>query len=313
MATLPLAFATWEKGAASAMLEENIGNVRYIGITYQENAATSSPVWAIYKEWTSSTATTRTEWAKGNYLPTKIWDLRATYFTSAPPSNDVYSTQFNGTTQYISVTNNDLLARLGLEYAVSFWVKGNSFNGTQTLTACMPRWWNIYTTAGGANIRIAAEVRDSLSNLVSIVGTTVLTNGEWYHIAFSRNGNTTRLWIDGVLQGQATGSLSTITNMTSCVVGSDFNVTPSRWLQGRMDDFCVWDTYLTDADVQELYNGGWRLDPKLTSKAANCTLLYYLGDGGDTSTTFMDQSGRGNVGTGVNLTPSSFIADIPNG
>jgi len=306
-------FLTACGGSITALLEEEVGNVKYTGCTAKARALTSEPVWAICRESLINSTTRRSEWANGANAATHIWDNRATYFDSAPNTADVYSTQFNGSTQYIDITNVDLSARLGLDYAVSFWVKGNNFNGTQTLTACNPRWWNIYTTAGGANIRLAAEVRDSSSNLISIVGTTVLTNGEWYHVAFSRNGNTTRFWIDGIIQGQGTGNLTTISTFTKGVVACDYTTVFTRFLQGRIDDFCVWDTFLTDADVAEIYNGGFRLDPKATSKAANCTLLYYMGDSGDTSSTFVDQSGRGNTGVGVALTAGSFIADIPNG
>ncbi len=36
---------------------------------------------------------------------------------------------------------------------------------------------------------------------ISVVGTTALTTGTWYHIACSYDGTTTRLFVDGVLDG----------------------------------------------------------------------------------------------------------------
>ena len=98
------------------------------------------------------------------------------------------------------------------------------------------------------------------------VGSTVVSDGAWHHVACvlhggSDNINELELYVDGVpetpsaTQGQA---LDTDVNAAPSVrIGQDHS---NRQLEGLIDELSIWDVALTPAQLAAIYNGGTPLD-----------------------------------------------------
>ncbi|MEZ4956853.1 MAG: LamG-like jellyroll fold domain-containing protein [Saprospiraceae bacterium] len=110
--------------------------------------------------------------------------------------------------------------------------------------------WIIRTDGNG---RLRTEI-----NGASIVGETVITDGQWHHIAVvldNTNGsnlNNTTLYVDG--KAEAISSSSNLTNTINTdasgtlTIGRDMQ---GRYFQGEIDEARVWENARTDQEIRE--------------------------------------------------------------
>ncbi len=92
--------------------------------------------------------------------------------------------------------------------------------------------------------------------------------GQWNHYAFVKNGAMKEIWQNGTLL-HASVNTSAMTAMRSFVIGA-MNATGATGYRGRIDDFAVWDTALTGAQIGALATGASplevrRLTPLITT------------------------------------------------
>ena len=107
--------------------------------------------------------------------------------------------------------------------------------------------------------------------------TVTLTNGTWYHIAYTYDGTTMRGYINGVEVGNNTGSGSG-NNSTGYTAGLHIacdNGSASQCFDGMMDEIGVWNRALTGAEITQLDNAG----AGLTYPFSTTQLLMLMGVG----------------------------------
>ncbi|MBK6341834.1 MAG: LamG domain-containing protein [Flavobacteriales bacterium] len=82
-------------------------------------------------------------------------------------------------------------------------------------------------------------------------------SGQWHHLVHWRNGGTTHLYVDGVLQ-------SSSYMLTPYFLNSEFLVgwsgSAGQYFHGEIDDIGLWDRALTTGEIQQIYQGGVRAD-----------------------------------------------------
>ena len=108
---------------------------------------------------------------------------------------------FNGTGNFLHSSMIQPITQFGADFTVELWVYFNSLSGTQTLFSTL-------TELNGQNIRIYKDTDNAIkywsgisgNGAIRITGGTVAT-GQWYHIALSRSGSNSRLFINGVQSG----------------------------------------------------------------------------------------------------------------
>ena len=138
---------------------------------------------------------------------------------------------------------------------VSLWFQVESFDrGWQALvTAGEGDAWRIHRQSSNQRLQINvgnAGVVNSPDVTVNGVG-----DGAWHHIAFSNDAaNGTQVWFDGNLTANA-NLRNTTGNGLPFAIGNNANDLNRGW-DGLIDDVAYWDTALTDADVQQIWNGG---------------------------------------------------------
>ena len=93
----------------------------------------------------------------------------------------------------------------------------------------------------------------------TILYTTTLTTGTWFHLAYTFNGSTfaQNLYVNGsnvgsntATSGNGSGSTTTGTVFSTALFSA------ARFFQGKCDEWGVWNVELTSSEVTELYNSG---------------------------------------------------------
>jgi len=131
--------------------------------------------------------------------------------TFSPFSPNGWSTYFDGTGDYLQVASNTAFNQNGA-FTVEGWVypiavsSGGGYIFAQLLSGYLGL---LFTSAGKFSV-------DKSYVGTQITSTSTYSFNKWYHVAMSCDGTTTRLFVDGTLQGSATtagaasGAVSTI-------------------------------------------------------------------------------------------------------
>lgn len=125
-----------------------------------------------------------------------------------------------------------------------------------------------------------------------ITGATALTTGTWYHVALTRSGTSTKLWLNGAQQGSTYSDSNSYIASTVVHVGADFLGANAH--NGWIDEFrllngvAAWNAAFTPPTTA--YADG------LLPAIGAYELLLHL-NGTDGSTTFTDEGGYDHVVT----------------
>jgi hypothetical protein len=144
------------------------------------------------------------------------------------------SLQLDGTQDYIGVTSNNDFGFGTDDYTVEGWFYFDSVAATTNLFDFRAGAGSdiaplVYINAGG-------ELRFYSYSADRITGST-LTTGQWYHIAVSRNGNDTRLFLDGTLEGTWTISPVDYGVAKPLIIGARWD--GANKVDGNIDEFRV--------------------------------------------------------------------------
>ena len=101
------------------------------------------------------------------------------------------------------------------------------------------------------------KFKQSSVNKTNEVTSSALTTGEWHHVVCQRSASNMEIWIDGVLDTQATASnLSYITNTHNFYIAG--NGLDSGSFSGSMDEIRIYNKGLTSNDISNLYDNSFQ-------------------------------------------------------
>lgn len=124
----------------------------------------------------------------------------------------------------------------GLEPAFGFWATDATEPVSASSQAC---FWFERNNFGTAD-RLQANLRTSGSGLVSLAHTSDLTVGTWVHVAFTYDGATYALYVDGALSTSGAPN-GTLTPGSKFIVGAQSDAS--------YDDIAVYDVALNQAQI----------------------------------------------------------------
>jgi len=174
------------------------------------------------------------------------------------------SLSLDGDDDYVLVPTSDSLDSTADEYTGVAWIKyarkggaapGGCCADDQMVLAFSTSWHNILNVfgRGGRAIPGAVEVGSAELNPSWLSGPTPVDDDQWHHIAFTYDGATKVIYVDGEVDvDQATGG-------TFGVFGIDLFVggTPTeRPANGLIDEVGMFNVPLEQADIQTLMNDG---------------------------------------------------------
>jgi len=162
------------------------------------------------------------------------------------------SLSFNGTTDYLILPkNNAILDPLSGNFTYECWLylsstqRGSiigSGSGSNVFTV-----WVDYNSSSSGKLGMWASSNGSSWNMINSdsggngIGTTVLSTGVWYHVAYTRSGNTFRLFLNGNLEVSVTVSGTIASSNSSWEIGRQG--TYGYYLNGYIDDFRITQGY----------------------------------------------------------------------
>ena len=162
------------------------------------------------------------------------------------------SLSFNGTTDYLILPkNNAILDPLSGNFTYECWLylsgtqRGSiigSGSGSNVFTI-----WVDYNSTSSGKLGMWASSNGTSWNMINSdtggngIGTTVLSTGVWYHVAYTRSGNTFRLFLNGNLEVSVTVSGTIASSNSSWEIGRQG--TYGYYLNGYIDDFRITQGY----------------------------------------------------------------------
>ena len=167
------------------------------------------------------------------------------------------SYEFNGKNQYISglspISNNTK------EFTIAFWVKLKKNPNTMTFyTARAGIGSGVALFFVNKNIRFDDNVQSTFNY------TYDLSSNKWTHLCVTRSNTSKKLYVNGKL----IDSISKVGDMQN--IGKYFTIGGSssygnetadlNWLNGKLSDFRIYSTVLSDEDVLDLYQSSASLD-----------------------------------------------------
>ena len=154
-----------------------------------------------------------------------------------------YSMYFDGTGDYITLSDSDAREFGGEDFTIELWVKTTIATQNATLisrtpTAFSSGMWTIFMNATASGGQVAVYVGDysTASSLITTSGASI-RDDSWHHVAVVRNGSSFVCYIDGTSRG--TGSWAgSIANIAGDIrIGADQNY--GRNWEGYMSDLRI--------------------------------------------------------------------------
>ena len=162
---------------------------------------------------------------------------------------------FDGTSSYVGLGSSSSLKIGTGNYSVSLWYKGLK-GSTESFLSFGPTCCTSYF-----------DITSSLTNLSNGVDSvsksyTLPRNNDWHHLVIVLDRapapDTLEVYIDGVSQGAATGTLNggNITTAGATAIGLNSWASGSSKRQGPMDEVRIYNRTLSAAEVLQLYRMG---------------------------------------------------------
>lgn len=202
------------------------------------------------------------------------------------PQTGQYSLSFDGTDDYVEVSNQDQSG----EFSVAIWFKrgrtGGSGNADRLFLSVNNNGWGFGFQDDGTADK--DKLFWSKVGVSQILSTGSIADTDWHHvvIVFSESGTNTKIYIDGALD-------------SSQVYGPNFNSGggnytlaargASEFFLGKVGQFAIFPYLLSATQIGELYRGQY--DP--TTIGPGMSWQFTEGSG----TTTADGTGNGNTGT----------------
>jgi len=221
---------------------------------------------------------------------------------TAPSFSNTYSVDFDGTNDYIQLPNGVLSTLQGTAWSISSWYNLDVVGNYQELFTA------------GSNLQVFFRPRSGA------VGFELYVNGNsylyenspysplqtWINAVISVDTNgTSYMYINGSLSDSVTSNIPQLTTVSNPVI-SCFNGA-SNFLEGKVDEFALFNTALSASDATAIYNSGVPAD--LTSYSP--VGWWRMGDNDSgTGTTITDQGSGSNDGTLTN--GPTFSTTVPS-
>lgn len=183
------------------------------------------------------------------------------------------------------------------DITMEFFVYGNDWSTWPDIIT-KGAWTEAYT----ADIDTAGRVRFGI-NSDFLVGGTTLGTGQWHHVACVRDGNTRRIYVDGVQDATDTYLLATGTTATPLTYSTN-----SYPIDGYVDEAAVYNRALSGPEIRARYRRGankLRFQVRSCDDAA-CSGEAFIGPDGTAATHYSE------LDNDTGAPPSFSLTNVPD-
>jgi hypothetical protein len=176
-------------------------------------------------------------------------------------ANKAYS--FDGSSDNINVNSNTSLnISFGQSITVSCWLK-HDLTATNINKYFISKYSGLSNTGEAFAIGTGLQgngytwhqIAAGVNNGREIQGQKTMNDGQWHFVTSVLDmGNTTKLYVDGILDSTVLFPLSgSIINSINLYFGCNSN--SMYFYKGNLDDIAIWNRALTQQEITDLYNG----------------------------------------------------------
>jgi len=211
-----------------------------------------------------------------------------------------YVLDLDGTNDYVDCGNE----ALGGSISVECWVKPAQIATDWVGFVCKNEdkdsgegvfWLGQHSTDG--KVRFGVYLNGTSESYIDTDG-AVISNGSWYHVAATYDGNYQKIYINGTLV-KTSSDLNTV--LPSGTSNYYIGLSTAAYFSGRIDEVRIWNDVRTAAEI------GNNKDDELVGNESGLVAYYKMSDG--TGTTLTDNSSNSNNGTLTNMTTSGGSSD----
>lgn len=173
-----------------------------------------------------------------------------------------------------------------------------------TVNASISNWrtiisWGSAALGQGRFLQLANTTNNLLfgSYQSSVTSSTALSLNTWYHVAATVTTGSTKLYINGSLDTTGSNTLNSFTYGKTHVGELYYSqTTAGRHFAGNIDELALFNSVLSDAEINQLYNLGNPFDLNSDggnyTSSANLKAWWRMGDGTEagSGTTIYDMS-----------------------
>ena len=211
-----------------------------------------------------------------------------------------YVLDLDGTNDYVDCGNE----ALGGSISVECWVKPAQIATDWVGFVCKNEdkdsgegvfWLGQHSTDG--KVRFGVYLNGTSESYIDTDG-AVISNGSWYHVAATYDGNYQKIYINGTLV-KTSSDLNTV--LPSGTSNYYIGLSTAAYFAGRIDEVRIWNDVRTAAEIAD------NKDDELVGNESGLVAYYKMSDG--TGTTLTDNSSNSNNGTLTNMTTSGGSSD----
>jgi len=229
---------------------------------------------------------------------------------TVPPSSNVYSLNFDGTNDYLSISGSSDLSISG-DLTISLWFKADSFTNFEYIF----RLTSTNTTGEDRMLGISSSKLsgNTYASGFATLGNTTLSTGTWYNAAVVYSGGSFVLYLNGSADSSSISATMNTVTYTATTIGQSYN---SAYFDGLIDEVSVFDSALDANNINAIYNSGNTIDLTTNqgnyNSSSNLVGWWRMGDDNLGTGNVADSSSNSNTATVNGATYVSGAGNTPS-
>jgi hypothetical protein len=182
---------------------------------------------------------------------------------------------FNGTSEFITIADNDSLSFTDNKITAEAWIKRNGNPAaTEYIITKGTNGWE-YAMAINTNGTVYSILWQSGGAAVAAVsGQSIITDGNWHHVAIVSTGSRLSIYVDGVEDDFSTGFTGAMSNTNAPLYIGDRSDQADAEFEGQIDDVRIYHAALSEHQIQVNMNSNNPQNvAKFRVKSGTLTLL----------------------------------------
>ncbi|GJL61396.1 MAG: hypothetical protein NPIRA04_00500 [Nitrospirales bacterium] len=169
---------------------------------------------------------------------------------------------FDGNDDYVLIgdpADGSLDMGAGQDFTLAAWIKTSdrtpNAGDSLRIISKQVSGGRFYTLRERTDGTVGFEVRTDGGNYAGQLSTSTIDDGQWHHVAGTRNGSTLTIYVDGVAEGSTSGPTDSLANSAPLYIGH-YQPGQGQNFHGAIDDVRIYQQALTASEIATLAQSG---------------------------------------------------------